>query len=640
MTSRFRTIADIPAAASAPPPNPRPTPRASFAPSPSNPLPEEEGEGGNWHNTALSASAQVLETEKLELLEFLLSDFYAFATLGVGNRVEDFHGFGDPMVINYVDRYGAILLDWLKTRHTQKTFRKVAIVVPRECMKSTIITQTAPVFLHCHLPNIAMAISSATKDAKPSSVEFAAGVAKHWEGVNQHSLLPTLYGSFKGPVWRSDRYVTSARTNRTRRDPTLAAFSVQTGGTSGHIDAGWLDDPVTQEQMNRYGASWLEAVWQHYLSLGYVIRQDGILTVVMTRYGQDDLMGRVIEMEIEPIVRKRTLPGAPPGQLPDDFRALWHRYAHLAGWEVINLAAEYDELGNKAIMFPTIWPQERIDSERSKSPATVEAQLNNRPGQSADNPVLPHHAERVWFDRLDAVPPEAFNWITLQADLAIKSPSAKREGRGDYTVLQMWAHHDGHVYLIWSWRGRPTSEEFDDTLISALKFARGGYPKSRVRLLTYDKPLGLGSGANYTAEHFEYICAEAGIRCPRILELPRQGKRKLEDRIMQVAPFWVGGLVHLLRGSPCASEIVNQVLYPNMGGYDDDADAHADVFNENVYLRRMKRKEGGPDTRSNYNRWRPQPAVHGSFDRSTGAFKAKNRAGSLLKQGRGGKRWQ
>lgn len=558
-----------------------------------------------------------LETERLELMEYLLSDYYAFATVGLGNRPEDFAGFADPGVIDYVDRFGKIIRNWHETRHTQKTFRKVIVCVSRECMKSTLITQVAPVYMHCLNPEIAIAISSATMDAKPSALEFAAGVAKHWEGANQHSLLPALWGNFKGPVWRANKMVTSHRLNRTRRDPTLGVFSVQTGGTSGHFDGVILDDPITLEQIDKYGMGWLDSVWTHYLSLGYVVRKDGILIIVVTRYGELDLIGRIITTEIEPIVRERTILGAPPGTLPDDFHLLWHKYAHLAGWDVINLAAEFDEEGNRAITFPIIWPQERIDAERLKSPGTVAAVLNNRPGEREDNPIQPHHIERSYFEKLDDVPPQAFNWVTIQCDLALKSTSARAEGRGDRTVIQVWAHFDGHVYLIWSWRGRPLPEEFDEKLLAAVKFVRYGPPQARVRLISYDRPEGQGNAdRSYTARHFEALFADNGLSCPRLVEIPRQGQSKMGARILATASFWVAGMVHMLRGSPCSSEIAHQVLHPTGGSYDDDADAMADVFNENVYLRRAKKKEGGPDSRMDPDRWRPRPAVHGHFDTS------------------------
>ena len=91
---------------------------------------------------------------------------------------------------------------------------------------------------------------------------------------------------------------------------------------------------------------WLEKVWSAYIRLHNVIDKDGLLYMIMTRYHDADLVGRIIKEEIEPEVRKKVQLGAPEGKLPPDwdYDEGWIKYAHLAGWTVYydSVYVDYD----------------------------------------------------------------------------------------------------------------------------------------------------------------------------------------------------------------------------------------------------------------------------------------------------------
>ena len=588
-----------------------------------------------------------------KLRKLAMQDLYTFNTkvLGVSARNGVFEA-GDPRVKDTVTDIGLYIRDWLKARTDarakgQRAFsspKKVLYVMPRECMKSAYITAGVPPYAHCWEPDIAVGISSAVHE--DMAVKYGKQVAKHWEGKSEHSRLVELFGEFKDPAskltWKEDSYVSFQRQSGTRRDPTLGVFSVSKGAVGGHFDMIILDDPVTREKVAERGDGWHEKVWEHYHGLYPCVRADGMFILVMTRYGDGDLVGRIVESEIEPAVRALAQVGSPKGELPDDFYVDegWVRYAHLAGWKVIYERAwdgniTSDDASDYTLRFPVVWPRERILAWMGeKGEEFVMSQLQNLPSKRSDNPIQQETIARAWIKPED-IPPQAWNHLTMHCDLAFKSGEAYIKQRGDYSVIQIWGHHAGHVYLLNGWFGRVKSEAFIAEWLRLWKWAKET-KGSRIRVLTYDKPLG-GVG-DTIANLFYNAAALEGLGRPRILELQR-GQKKI-DRILAAAGHWQDGSVHLAEGVYGSKELADQMLKIGYSRYDDLADAAADCFHEEVFRAAQRHSYGPGDRDSKRVSSDLRPVAHGHVDRRTGAWVSTPGRGSRPGQpaGRPGRR--
>jgi hypothetical protein len=537
----------------------------------------------------------------------------------LGNRVEDIPSIKDPSVEQYVREAGDYVNEWIDgglVGGTQRTFKKLMIIVPRECMKTTCITQSIPQYAHLHDPEIAMAICSYNDDA---ANPMANSIKATWEGSPDHAILTKVFGEFRiensRRKWTEDNSVTDMRRNLNRKDPTLRVFSVLTGGTSGHYELVILDDPITKELVGRFGKTWFDKVWDHYISLGYVVKQNGLFVLVMTRYGEDDLCGRIIEREIAPSVRKNIQQGAPVGELPTDFYQNWHqdRYAKLAGWKVIYRQA-YDETvydsdtpGDEGCIFPIVWPKERIEAERMKSDSDVAAQLQNTPSKRRDNPIQQHHIDRAIYNP-EETPPAAYDWVTCHMDVAWKDDENYRKQRGDWNVIQMWGHHEGVVYLLWGWHSRSSTQtDFGDAFIRGLQWAKLPRIDAKIRVGTYDKERGGLSGV--VKEYLERVCHLNGMRCPRLLPLNRPRGMNNTARILGVVGYWQDGRVKIPVEVEGAKDLIQEMLTIDFSRYDDHASAAADVWHEDV-LKPVGRIRTERERRDNYN-W--TPAIQGGY---------------------------
>ena len=311
-----------------------------------------------------------------------------------------------------------------------------------------------------------------------------------------------------------------------------------------------------------------------------------------TRYAEGDLIGYIKDNEIAPVVRKLRQVGAPPGELPEDFEIKWYNYAHLAGWEVLHgqVHVEADD-GSVTLGFPDIWPEERIAAARidpTRGEAFYAAQLQNTPAQRADNPIQPHHIERVWCT-LEDVPPAAFGDLFMTMDLAFKDGEAYRLQMGDWTVVQIWAQAAGQIYLVHGWHGRPTQEQFGLEWIRLLEWAMITH-QGRIRACSYDKPIGIHAtgGGSKALEHKSptgkwlwELSNDRGIPCPHLIEINRRAKKL--DRIMGVTGYWQDGRVHMVRGVPGAQELANEMLMLGISSHYDHADAASDIFHPLLY---------------------------------------------------------
>jgi len=523
------------------------------------------------------------EAELLTLLrmEDWLTDLHKFSVECLGNGPQTAEGLAfnlEPRVAAYTKWVGQRVLQWLEDRKagTVKSRRKIMVLVPRECGKTTNITTTLPVWLQCHDPNVSVVIDAAK--VRNMADKMLGVVKEHMMGNRGTSMLHETFGEdFYNPkrAWNDTVIVSGHRVDMARKDPTVMATSVEIGMTGGHPDVWIWDDPVTRELAND---SWYKTCWDHYLGTFPIVSVNGLFILVMTRYGDGDPCGRIIQEEIAPATVKAL------GELPDDFRNNWHTYAHYAGWDVwLDHGRNPDDPDE--LYYPSIWTPERIREYENVSPAEFAAQVMNMPGRREDQPLKEEHVERLWIDFED-VPPEVWNNIYIHMDLAWKDSKAYKEGRGDWTVIQVWGDdNEGRsYYLPMAYRGRHMQHQFKDYWLTIMQQLIA--KRAVVRLMTYDKPKG-GMGDSVAA-WFRDTAVKAGFPCPPINEMSRPGQDIKDDRCMLASRYWIDGTVRLVRHAPEVNVLVDEMLGIGTTRFDDMRDAAADHFHSEVRIPRAR----------------------------------------------------
>ena len=542
----------------------------------------------------------------------------------------DFPEIWDPRVQQHIHRIGDDLDDWFENRFTQGTFKKIMDIRPRGTGKSATVTSPAPGYVHLKDPEIACGILSANYDM---STKFATGMKAVWDGDDPKSQLVGLYGDFKPEStrersWTREKMVTARRQNLAHLDPTMAAFSMRKGPTSGHFKFFIIDDPITEEEMEK-DREWLEKVWAAYQRMPFVLDKDGLLYLIMTRYHDADLVGRIIREEIEPEVRRRVQIGAPEGKLPLDWNydEGWIKYAHLAGW-VVHYDGVYENYSAETrrgnVVYPTIWPVSRIEAVRKTERGEVNFwyQLMNKPSKREDAPVRPEHIEQLWIESLEDVPKRALRNCFILCDFAFKTQENAAKGKGDWGVAHVVAIDDGYVYRLGGIREKMLQSEFGDQLVHLARWVKedlGG----RVRKLTYELQMGHGSGDESTRMWLSNLFAEHRD-IPKISFRPIsriRGRSKSKwDRIRSTAWAWQQGYVVLIQEVAGNDPLIYQMLNIGTAAHDDDADAFADAFHESVYKKVAREVPNYDDVQLEPGSWCPQPAVHGGFNRRTQRF--------------------
>lgn len=526
---------------------------------------------------AQSLAAAKDEAELLLLLrqQEWTQDFHRFGYECLGNNpsTDKKLAFNDePRVRAYTNWIGERVLKWHRDRQAGliKVRRKLMLLVPRECGKTTNITSALPVWAQLLDPNIAVTIDMARfKGMADKTLDV---VKEHMHGSRPTSQLIETFGEFYNPkrTWNDKGLVSARRRDMARRDKTVEVTAVDIGATGSHPDIWIWDDPVTRELAN---STWYKTCWEHYLGTIPIIRTDGLFILVATRYGDDDPAGRIISEEIAPAVVRKY------GELPSDFRFTWPRYAHLAGWEVW-LDHGRDPADPSKHWYPTIWTPERMEEYERVSPAEFAAQVMNMPGQRADQPLQQEHVDRCWIDMED-VPPDVWNNLYLHGDLAWKDSKAFKEATGDYNVLQLWGRDNaGHAYYLpIAYRGRDMQDGWRREFVRILQ--QVAQKNGHIKLFTIDKPTG-GMGDSIV-NYIRDICVQEGLICPPIKEMNRRGQDQKDDRAILASRYWIDGTVRLVRHAPHVNVLIDEMLGIGVTRYDDMRDAAADHFHSDIW---------------------------------------------------------
>lgn len=556
-----------------------------------------------------------------------LRDYNYFMKVALGI---DCHYNNEPAVSAYLGKIGSEVYDWLKTRDKrtrdgslkQQIPRKMMVVEPRKTFKSAGVSEVLPVYAACHDPNIVCGLMCA--DYEKLAVPIAKNIRTHFEGETAGSRLKALFGEFKSPEnWSGSSFKIAVR-DSTVRDPTVSAYGVRQGAVGHHFDLFIIDDPVTNEAMAN-NSDWLDRVWRSWVDLKATLNPNSMVVLIMTRYHDADLAGRIIKREIEPAVLRSNGGTAPEDWHPEDPAALV-KYGPLAGWTIVyDRAVDDPNSDNPTYNFPGIWSAERIrDVRAGKSMDGDEeseeyselffwCQLQNAPQKREDNPIQPQHIAiaRGTPDRwtIDHVPRVGF--VDIHCDFAFKSAEAYLKQAGDWGVAHVTVPNDGKVWRAHGYRGKVPQDEFGQQLIRLAHWAKNAL-NARVRFLTFDKLTGQGSGDQSTTRWLRNLfLMQPDLNIPTFMPISRN-KRK-EQYILDTVWAWQEGWVRLVESAPGVSQLIYQMERIGYSDHDDDADSFANAFHPDIY--RSTARVEGPDEEG-WN-WEPAIAVtddYGEYD--------------------------
>lgn len=312
-----------------------------------------------------------------------------------------------------------------------------------------------------------------------------------------------------------------------------------------------IDDPVKDRKQADSGL-YRETAWSWYQEVARTrLMPRGVQTVTMTRWHEDDLVGRILNSAGASKWTVLRLPAVAedPAEFPDDWRHL--RLPHLR-----DLA---DPLGREpgTALWPAWIPLDRYPSvEAGEISQRAWLALYQQRPTTPEGRVI----KRAWFSRrYDPSVLPRFAHVIQVVDSAFKDGVAN-----DWSVIATWATDAVDFYLLDIWRARV---EFPD-LIQAIK---DQYAKWRPRDGVFIEDKASGQSAIQTLRRTTKIPV-VPFPDPHSREEKELAGLSKESRADAATPFMAAGKVLLPEDAPwVAGWIEEHVSFPGVA-HDDQVD--------------------------------------------------------------------
>lgn len=319
--------------------------------------------------------------------------------------------------------------------------RRIVVEMPPRMGKTMTVSQVLPAWVLAHHPDWPIALTS-----------FDGQLATSWgRAIRRWAEAGSL-----GPAVQVARDAGAVGTWETTRGGSVISRSRGEGLTGRGAKVLVIDDPH-KDFMDAHSAVQRETVWQWWLNVAQTRLQGATLVVVvMTRWHEDDLVGRLLSPDY---------PGDP------------------ADWEVVRLPALADspnDLLGRAPGAPLLSPLEDEDEEqavqrwervrRAVGSYTFSALYQQAPAPPSGSLFHMDHW-RYWTDdparadgeRIVYVPPERFDrarWVDSW-DMAFKGADTS-----DFVVGQRWCREGADRFLVAQARGRWTFTQTIDRMLA------------------------------------------------------------------------------------------------------------------------------------------------------------------------------
>lgn len=299
-----------------------------------------------------------------------------------------------------------------------------------------------------------------------------------------------------------------------------------------------IDDPVKNAE-EADSETMREKIWEWYTSTLYTrLTPDGRIIVVMTRWHEDDLVGRLLKKEADEIAE-----GVHVGER----------------WTVINFPAlaEQDDFLGRAEDEP-LWPEFGFDKRRmEQTKIDVGSRVFNALYQQRPSAAEGNFLKREWWRYYENAPP--FASLLISVDAAFKD-----DDDSDYVVIQVWGKSQANMYLVDQIRAKLN---FPAT-IQSIRNICAKYPEAAVKLVE-DK-------ANGSAI-IQTLQGQIGGIVP---VNPEGGK---VARVNAVSAYIESGNVYLPRTTWINDFVEEAASFPN-GKNDDQVDAMSQALHRFIYF--------------------------------------------------------
>lgn len=485
--------------------------------------------------------------------------FFLKTILGIGNPDNPLAGWWDDDVHTPLVRWcEAQIISWLKARAKRKTGRRyIAIVVPRLCGKTVLITKGLMLWMHVLDVNLATAIGN---ESRPLAKTFVGAIGDWASGRDKFSLFPWLYGNWAtgAKAWTQEG-ITHAARQITRGEQSFGIFSLGSGITGRHVDVLTADDLVSYEGLEK-DANLFETAWSTLSAITPVVEKDGIVWLIGTRYGDGDPHARAFATD--GILSVSGMADPEYVARPD---GLWRLY-FLSGRDLD---------GRPAI--PSIWPETEMKRWEKRDPIKYVFQVLCRPRASTLHVVTEAQFTKSMADS----PPRGMN-VCIHFDAAFKHPE-RQSARHD-TAITISGHPDANGDIVWflgAWNSPDwTARDAAMRVLACHRWCEAnGW---RVIMFTDEAETGgkWGVFEEFLRDHY----ATAGMEMPHYSSSNRLAIGKSKDvRLTNALAFFQSNKVRVWTNAPGLPDFRYQVLgYPNLHKK-DVIDSFADAWHPDVY---------------------------------------------------------
>ncbi|WP_245599936.1 phage terminase large subunit [Paenibacillus harenae] len=460
----------------------------------------------------------------LKLSQAQLNAIEEQATYELARR--DFSYFVD-VDSEFRDRDGAHLdvLDETLIKVSEGTLKRVIVTMPPRHGKSERVSKKFPAWHVGRNPGDEIILAS-------YSVDLSRGFSR----IARDTLIANqdMFGINVDPANQSAE---SWGTEGYRGGVTAAGVGGAITGKGAKIAI--IDDPVKNAE-EADSETMREKIWEWYTSTLYTrLTPDGRIIVVMTRWHEDDLVGRLLKKEADEIAE-----GTHKGER----------------WTVINFPAlaEKDDYLGRAEGEP-LWPEFGFDQNRMEQiKVDVGSRVFNALYQQRPSAADGNFLKRDWWRYYEN--PPIFASMLISVDAAFKD-----EDDSDYVVIQAWGRTGPNMYLVDQVRAKLN---FPATLQSIRNMV-AKYPEAHLKLIE-DK-------ANGSA-----IIQTLQREIPGILGINPEGGKVA--RVNAVSAYIESGNVYLPRTSWTQDFVEEAASFPN-GKNDDQVDAMSQALHRFIYVR-------------------------------------------------------
>lgn len=388
--------------------------------------------------------------------------------------------------------------------------KRLMVMCPPRHGKSEMISRFFPAWYLGKFPDKRIILAS-----------YEADFAATW-GRKARSLLeefgPELFG-----VAVSKQSSAASRWDIEGHEGGMATAGVRGPITGKGAHVAIIDDPVKNDQ-EANSETYQEATWDWYrATLSTRLQEDGAIILVMTRWNENDLAGKLLKAQEE---------GGDK-------------------WEIVRLPAlaeEEDPLGRRPgdPLCPELFPRDVLEAiKRRIGSYWWEALYQQRP-----SPPKGRLFQRSWW-RFYRQVPSRFDQVIQSWDMTFKDGK-----NADYVVGQVWGRVGADKYLLDQIRDRM---DFPTT-IKAVRTLSAKWPQARAKLIE-DK-------ANGPA-----VIATLRRSIPGLIAVSPEGSK--EERAAAVAPEVEAGNVYLPAPeiAPWIEDFIAECSAFPHGAHDDQVDA-------------------------------------------------------------------